>query len=320
MNKERKKIIANNEVSNLYTLNLGGYKQKVLVEGKSKTLPVVICLHGGPGTPIPFSVGCRGLFPEFTDQFIMVYWDQLGCGANNYKIDDSFTVDMFVAMTKDLIIEIKRLFPENDLYMFATSWGSVLSVKVLQEMPNAIKGVVVYGQIVKNLFYNQEVFDALSQTKISAKKLEIIKNTNIDNITTKDLMLVSGSIRKYTNGYENRKANNKEQVGKIIVGMLTSPDYRTKDFIAVMVNGYLKNVSLWRELLHMDLSSALSSITVPYAIIQGDTDIVTPTNTVLEATKTNPAITCQVIPNSGHYPSKPAMDAVVAALQNMVGK
>ncbi|MED9996269.1 MAG: alpha/beta fold hydrolase, partial [Paludibacteraceae bacterium] len=188
MNKQRKQIIANNEVSNLYTFNLGGYNQKVLVEGKSKTLPVVICLHGGPGTPIPFSVGCRGLFPEFTDQFIMVYWDQLGCGANNHKIDDSFTVDMFVSMTKDLIAEIKRFFPENDLYMFATSWGSVLSVKVLQEMPNEIKGVVVYGQLVKNLFYNQEVYDALSQTKLSAKKLEAIKNANIDNITTKDLM------------------------------------------------------------------------------------------------------------------------------------
>jgi pimeloyl-ACP methyl ester carboxylesterase len=147
--------------------------------------------------------------------------------------------------------------------------------------------------------------------------LEAIKKTNIENITTKDLMLVSGSIRKYTNGYEDKKAN-KPQMGKIIMGLLTSPDYRKKDFIAVMVNGYLKNVSLWKELLHMDLSDALLSITVPYAIIQGDSDIVASTQTVLEATKGSDAITCQVIPNSGHYPSKPAMDAVVEALQNMV--
>jgi pimeloyl-ACP methyl ester carboxylesterase len=70
----------------------------------------------------------------------------------------------------------------------------------------------------------------------------------------------------------------------------------------------------------MDLTDALSSITVPYAIIQGDTDIVASTQNVLEATKSNNAITCQVIPNSGHYPSKPAMDAVISALQNMVKK
>lgn len=47
----------------------------MLVDGRMENLPIVITLHGGPGTPIPFSVGCRGLFPEFTDRFIMVYWD-----------------------------------------------------------------------------------------------------------------------------------------------------------------------------------------------------------------------------------------------------
>ena len=92
MNKGRKAIIEGNKISEIYDWSLGGYNQKVLIEGKDTSLPVVITLHGGPGTPIPFSVGCRGLFPEFTDRFIMVYWDQLGCGINNYVIDESFTI------------------------------------------------------------------------------------------------------------------------------------------------------------------------------------------------------------------------------------
>ena len=121
MNKKRKAIIEQNEISELVTFNLGGYEQKVLIEGKSKNLPVVITLHGGPGTPIPFSVGCRGLFPEFTDKFIMVYWDQLGCGKNNYKIDDSFKISSFVEMTSDLIDNLKKMFPENKILIFSTS-------------------------------------------------------------------------------------------------------------------------------------------------------------------------------------------------------
>lgn len=80
---KRKNVISNNEISELCSFSLGGYEQKVLIEGKRKESPVVITLHGGPGAPIPFSVGCRGLFPTFTDNFIMVYWDQLGCGINN---------------------------------------------------------------------------------------------------------------------------------------------------------------------------------------------------------------------------------------------
>ena len=99
MNKKRKEVIKENEVSDIYTFNLNGYPQKVLIEGKNNSLPVLITLHGGPGTPIPFSVGCRGLFPDFTNNFLMVYWDQLGCGINNYEIDDSFSITHFVKMS-----------------------------------------------------------------------------------------------------------------------------------------------------------------------------------------------------------------------------
>lgn len=68
-----KKIKSNNAISKLCSFSLGEFQQKVLIEGKSKDNPIAITLHGGPGTSIPFSVGCRGLFSVFTDEFIMVY-------------------------------------------------------------------------------------------------------------------------------------------------------------------------------------------------------------------------------------------------------
>ena len=313
MDKKRKEIIANNEVSEIYTLNLGGYNQKILVEGKCKDLPIIICLHGGPGTPIPLSVGCRGMFPEFTDKFIMVYWDQLGCGINNYVIDEQFTIEMFVNMTKDLICEIKRMFPENSIYIFATSWGSVLSAKVLDEVTDTVKGVVVYGQIIKDLFFNDEVYEELRKSKLPEKKLTAIKNVNIDKITRKELQLVSSSISKNTDGYQN-KAGEAAPMGTIIWGLLTGPDYKFKDFKAIMMNGYLKNVSLWKELLKLDLSSTLKDITIPYIIIQGDTDIVASTKTVQVITEGSTYLKCKVVNNSGHYPNKAVMDMIYEEL------
>ena len=59
MDKQRKNVIDKNEISQIYNFDLGGYPQKVLIEGRSRKNPIVITLHGGPGTPIPFSVGCR---------------------------------------------------------------------------------------------------------------------------------------------------------------------------------------------------------------------------------------------------------------------
>ena len=44
MNNKRKSYISSCEISVVESVNLGGYPQKIAIEGKSKTSPVVICL------------------------------------------------------------------------------------------------------------------------------------------------------------------------------------------------------------------------------------------------------------------------------------
>lgn len=312
-----KKIIeANNEISELCTFSLGGYPQKVLIEGKSKDNPIVITLHGGPGTPIPFSVGCRGLFPAFTDEFIVVYWDQLGCGINNHVIDDSFSIDTFVQMTEELIEKIKAKLPNNKIMIFSTSWGSILSAKLLEKNPYAVDGVIACGQIIKNVFICNEVIDTLAQTNISMKKLERIKNVTVDNFQGKDLQLISSALRKYTNAYQNR-IGEKAPMGTIIKGLLRSPDYKMKDFKAIIVNGYRKNTSLWKEIIRINLTEQLRNVKVPYIILQGDTDIVASTSLVKElVTDSNNAyLDCKVVTNTGHIFSIEMMDTLLTVLK-----
>lgn len=313
---KRKNISTNNEISDLLSLSLNGYEQKILIEGKSRTLPVVITLHGGPGTPIPFSVGCRGLFPEFTDNFIMVYWDQLGCGINNCIIDDAFSIDDFVKMTEDLIKEIKKRFVDNKILIFSTSWGSILSAKLLERNPNAVDGVIASGQIIKNVFLCEEVMNELDKSKISRKKMDKIRTVTVDNYSGKDLQLISTSLRKYTNAYQN-KSGAKAPMGSIIKGLLTSPDYKFKDFKAIMVNGYMKNNSLWKEILRIDLSEILGGVEIPYLLLQGDTDIVASTQTAksLVSNCNNPNLRIQVISNTGHMPGVEMMEALMRVLK-----
>lgn len=315
---KRKEIIAKNEISELCSFTLGGYEQKVLIEGKKKDAPIVIALHGGPGTPIPFSVGCRGLFPAFTDEFIMVYWDQLGCGINDYVIDDTFSIDSFVRMTEELAAQIKKKFPDQKRMIFSTSWGSILSAKLLERDPHAVDAVVACGQIVKDVLICDEVRGALSQSKISKKYLERINQVTVDHYTDEDLQLIAGSLRKYTDAYQNR-AGVKAPMGPIIMGLLTSPDYSLKDFKAVMINGYRKNTSLWKEILKIDLSGVLSNVKIPYIILQGETDLVASTKTVKELTANseNANISCQVIPKTGHFPGVEMMDSILAVLKKI---
>lgn len=310
-----KKMLSSNEISEVLSFMLNGYEQKVLVEGENKDLPIVITLHGGPGTPIPFSVGCRGLFKEFTDKFIMVYWDQLGCGINDHVIDDTFSIDTFVIMTEELIEKVKERYPKNKVMIFSMSWGSILSAKLLERSPYVVDAVIAAGQIVKNVFLCEEVMNCLEQTRLSKKKLERIRKLTIDDHTGKDLQLISNSLRKHTDAYQN-KTGAKAPIWPILKGLLTSPDYSFQDFKAIMVNGYRKNHSLWKEILRIDLSETLSKVEIPYVILQGDTDIVASTKTVQELVSAsgNDNLKLQIVENTGHIPGVEMMEAIMVTL------
>lgn len=319
MNKARKKYIESCEISQVKEVVLGGYKQKIAIEGKRKNLPVVICLHGGPGSPVPFSVGCRGMFPDFTDKAVMVYWDQLGCGINNFPVDDSFTIESFVDMTVDLIRELKSLFPENGLYLFGVSWGSILALKACLRVPELLSGVFVYGQFLKNNFFSGEISAAFSAAPDRVKRqIERIVKTGGDceyKVLDKNLQTLFKYLRKYTNAYFNKNSE-PIKTGAIVKGLLTSPDYTFRDFKAVVKNGYRHNQSLWRELLKIDFAQSLAEVKIPYRLYQGDTDIVTSTSTVCEAVKNsgNDNLSIKIIENSGHMPSAAGMDEVLSGI------
>lgn len=322
MNKKRKSYILNCEISTIEDVKLGGYQQKIAIEGKEKNLPVVICLHGGPGSPIPFSVGCRGLFPDMTDRFVMVYWDQLGCGINNHKIDNSFAVEHFVKMTVDLIKEIRLRFPQNKLCLFGMSWGSILALHSVVRVPNLIDSVVTYGQVVTAPLLSDSAFDAVERSSAPSKQKSLARDLRAKrpNLTLKELMTLSQVIRKYTDGYSNRVSRS-TPVGGIIRGLLSGPDYRLQDFIAVFQNGYIKNGciqcdNLMQEMAAADFSGMFNDILVPYHIFQGETDIVTATSDVsrLLGGLNNKNVTCTVLPNAGHFPSETAMREIFESI------
>ena len=321
---KRKKYIKSCEISEVIAVQLGDFEQKILIEGKSKRLPVVIMLHGGPGSPVPFSVGCRGRFPEWTNKAIMVYWDQLGCGINNYKLNDSFHIETFVQMTCELVDYIKQRFPENKLYLFGVSWGSILTLNCALRVPEKLDGAFVYGQVLKNLFFNEEVAHSFDNASKKAKqKVKEILETGTDceyEVLDRNLKMLYKLLSKYTNAYFNKNVK-RAPIGKIVFGILTSPDYSLKDFKAVMKNGYANNKSLWKELLSIDLTPLLSEIEIKYLLLQGETDIVASTANVIKAVEScgNKNVTVKVVKNSGHMPSAEAMVEFSRTLLQFIG-
>ncbi|MDE7113334.1 MAG: alpha/beta hydrolase [Acetatifactor sp.] len=316
MKKRRKQIIKENEVSGIGKFMLGGFPQMVAIDGKKKRNPVVIFLHGGPGSPFPFSVGCRGLFPEITESVTMVYWDQLGCGINNYPISDHFSIHHFTDMTRNLITEIKCLFPENQIILFGVSWGSILALKTITSFPVPVDRCVTYGQILCDITFNEEVYQALEASSMPARqreKLALIRQQ--DSHSIQDGKTIMRWLQKYTEAYQC-KSGAKTPIGSVLGGMLTSPDYYLSDFMALFINGYARNTSLLEELFTIDLREDFDKVSIPYTILQGSTDIVASTAKIKDFTaqQQNPHITCKIIENCGHIPDARGMEIICQEL------
>ncbi|MDD1763371.1 MAG: hypothetical protein LUQ70_01480, partial [Methanobacteriaceae archaeon] len=77
------KIEGVNSIASLEKIDLGGLKQTILIRGKDKNKPILLCLHGGPGmTLMPFAhITDRKL----EEKFIVVHWDQRGAGKTYTK-------------------------------------------------------------------------------------------------------------------------------------------------------------------------------------------------------------------------------------------
>ena len=320
MNKRRRDAIAACDISKTATYSLGGYPQKVLIEGRSEKNPIVIFLHGGPGSPIPFSVGSRGLFPEYTECCTLVFWDQLGCGINRFPIGDSFTTEVFADMTADLVRAIREEYPDHPVNLFGVSYGSVLAAKTAAKIPELLDHVVVYGQIIKNLSFNEVTFSALEKSSMPAKskhRLSLLRER--ETHTTEDIMKMVTWVKKYTEGYRSKTAEG-TPLAPVFWGLLTSPDYSLKDFKAVFINEYSKSADLFQELLRLDLTDTLENISIPYLIMQGSKDIVTPTEIVsaFMSENRNENLSFSIIEDCGHMPSAAGMKEILKQLVEFV--
>ncbi|MBU3113200.1 alpha/beta fold hydrolase [Clostridium lacusfryxellense] len=316
-----------NEISELQQVKLDNKMQTVLLEGETKNLPIMITVHGGPGSPIPFNVGCRGIFPELTNKYIMVYWDQYGCAKNYEKLNHDVTIDSYANMLSDLVLEMKKQFPNKKIYLFGMSWGTVLTCKVANRLPNDINGVVAYGQIIRDVAKDKDTYNQLVQCDLTVDERKVLKHVmESDNCDMKSRLEVYALISKYTNGffYKDKDESN-SRFYKIILKTFFSPDYSLKNAYGTIVDGNQNvqtNSNVLEEMFNINLTKELLQLKVPYLILQGKDDIVASTSIAKQVVENsnNPNLKIKVFENSGHIPTNNCFEKVISSIIDFKSK
>ncbi|MED4228899.1 alpha/beta hydrolase [Neobacillus cucumis] len=98
---KRKTPVSTNLPNSLYSLEsliLGGIQQSILIRTDDKNQPIVLFLHGGPGTA---QIGFARRFQrQLEKEFIVVNWDQRGSGISE---SGELTLKNYLNDAKELI-------------------------------------------------------------------------------------------------------------------------------------------------------------------------------------------------------------------------
>lgn len=136
-----------NNVAETRRININGTNQFVTIRGTDQRNPILLWLHGGPGTvAMPFYMYYNAPLEQ---HFTVIYWDQRGSGKSysSHISTESMTLEQFIADTHELTTWLKKRFNQAKLVLVGHSWGSVLGLHVIARYPDDYQAFVAVSPL-----------------------------------------------------------------------------------------------------------------------------------------------------------------------------
>ncbi|MBS4192816.1 alpha/beta hydrolase [Bacillus sp. FJAT-49705] len=284
-------------------ISINGIKQFMFHLGTSYDNPVMLFLHGGPGSVE--SLFTCAFQEKWEEIYTVVHWDQRGAGKTLTKNPDKLpTIDLILQDLFEVIQYLKKKYNKQKIVILGHSWGSVLGSVFIRKYPEEVAYYIGVGQVI-NMLENEQVGykkvkELIEQAddKRSMKRLEKIGEYPGNKIVFNKKFLKKCD--------EVRKLQGKYKLGMKIdlalwITVFKSPIFKFSDIIAFM-KIFQANAKLHSFLGEFNLSNEPAIYQVPIYYILGGNDWQAP---YIIAQKyfeeiNAPNKNIYVIPNAGH--------------------
>ena len=128
---------------------LGGVPQGLLIRGRNLANPVLLYLHGGPGTSELGLVRVHNM-AALEAHFTVVVWDQRGAARSFSALEprSGMNVEQLISDAHELAVALCRRFGQPRIYLVGHSWGSALGALTVARYPELFLAYVGVGQVV----------------------------------------------------------------------------------------------------------------------------------------------------------------------------
>lgn len=250
-------------------IDINGSKQWINIYGEDLNNPVLLYLHGGPGSAT--SEIDYAFTRKWADIYTVVTWDQRNCGKSYDKSQNKIklTKEIFMKDGKVLTEFIRSYLGVDKISILGHSWGSIYGANLVLEYPDYYNFFIGCGQLV-DAVENEEAFilEARKWAKDDEETLKLIEKINPEEITMDSIEAKNKILKKY--GYSVMKDKPDYFMSATI---LFNPNYSIKDWISY----FQRDRHTYLDFFNTDEFKSFSlkgkyDYKVPYVNINGDMD------------------------------------------------
>ncbi|MFZ1992315.1 MAG: alpha/beta hydrolase [Alphaproteobacteria bacterium] len=267
-------ITTPNGIDEHMLIDAGGIKQFITIRGQDRHNPIILFVHGGPAET-------HSYFPEiyqpWEKDFTIVQWDQRGAGRT-YGANAKPPADLNLKqMTRDgveVAAWVTHHLAQPKVILIGHSWGSILGVHMVRAQPSLFSAYVGTGQVES---WNTTVAAQYAysvehaQARHDNAALAILKE--IGPPPFKDLQ----TYIRFRQATRNDMApSDAAFIARLRDLFLYAPRTSIFDYWDAL-NGGKAASALGPDMLAEDLPALGTDFLLPFFVIQGADDHVTPT-------------------------------------------
>ena len=252
---------------------INGTMQWIYYMGSDSTKPVILFLHGGPGTTeTPF---LEKFNSNLKEDFIIVCWEQRGAGKsyNRNITDTSMTMEQFILDTHEVTKYIKDKFGKNKIYLMGHSWGTLLGIRTAKRYASDYLAYFAIAQTSnafkeESLIYNWLLEKAYHESnKKAIKQLRQIGPPDNDKRLSFEDMSTKISWVNYYGGASFY--NDKKGFNKLAKTVITAKMYNFWDKLQYLKTEKYTLKFLYDQIANVDLKNEIKSLDIAIIFFHG---------------------------------------------------
>jgi pimeloyl-ACP methyl ester carboxylesterase len=266
-----------NSLAEKLFIGIGGVQQGFFIRSENQKNPVILFLHGGPGSPELALLYRYEVSERLEKYFTVCYWDQRGAGMSfSNSIDTAtMTLEQLIEDTSQITEYLKHRFNQEKIYLMGHSWGTYLGIKTIEKHPENYLAYIGIGQVTNQVESEKLAYDYMLQyameinDKAAVKKLEKF-NRNAPDFPNQNYI---GAVRSpLMNKYGIGIMRDNFSMAKLIKDLLLFKGYTVSEKIKFMQGMSFSLTYLWENVTDDNLFESSVSFQVPVYITHGKYD------------------------------------------------